>query len=435
MNGERGHDKQSTDHIQRLGYFLRMYPRFTQTFVVNEILELERRGADLRILSQRKPTDGVFHESIIKVRARADYIPEFWMEDFGGALRLLWRTMRRRPSAFTQSCRRTLLGRGLRSVELMQAAHLVRWANKHRIKHVHVHFGSEEANVAFLARKLGGPRYSLTLHAFDIFRESVNRPLLVEKINHSRFTITVSEFNRRFLIDEMSGVNPEKIRVNYNGVNLDRFKPNGAHRKERTVFSVGRLIEKKGFPYLIEAIDRLRCDHPDIRCEIAGDGRDESRLRQLIDRSGLCDRVKLLGPMGQEGVLKKMQHASCFALPCVRAKDGNTDALPTVLLESLACGCPSVSTRLSGVTEIIEHGVSGLLVEPGNSEELSRAIGQVLDDRMLAERLAEGGRARAKERFDVRENVRTMHDWLVADRKAGKAATESPRAKQRAMVT
>ena len=405
----------------RLGYLLRMYPRFSQTFVVNEILELERQGAEIQIISQRKPTDGMFHESISRVRAKAHYIPEFWMERPGAALNLQWRAFRKNPRALTRSWRRTLLGSGLRGVELMQATHVVRWCRKNKIKHLHVHFGTEEASVALLARMLGGPSYSLTLHAFDIFKDTVNRGLLAEKINQSKFTVTVSEFNRRFLVEEIPGVQPEKIRVNYNGINLDYFKANGDQREPSTIFSVGRLIEKKGFEYLVKAMARLRESHPDAVCEIAGDGRDEARLRRMIDQNGLQDRVKLLGPLEQNEVLKRMQRATCFALPCVRAKDGNTDALPTVLLESLACGCPSVSTRLSGVTEIIEHGVSGMLVEPEDDEGLSRAIQEVLDDRALAANLGEGGRARAEERFDVRHNVRIMYDWLLGDRsKSGK---------------
>lgn len=407
----------------RLGYLLRMYPRFSQTFVVNEILELEQQGAEIQIISQRKPTDGMFHESISRVRAKAHYIPEFWMERPGAALNLQWRAFRKNPGALTRSWRRTLLGSGLRGVELMQATHVVRWCRKNRIKHLHVHFGTEEANVALLARMLGGPSYSLTLHAFDIFKDTVNRSLLAEKINHSKFTVTVSEFNHRFLLEEIPGVQAEKVRVNYNGINLNYFKSNGTQREPNTIFSVGRLIEKKGFEYLVKAMVRLQRSHPDAVCEIAGDGRDEARLRKMIDQSGLQHRVKLIGPLEQNDVLKRMQRATCFALPCIRAKDGNSDALPTVLLESLACGCPSVSTRLSGVTEIIEHGVSGMLVEPEDDAGLSRAIGEVLDSRALAVSLGDGGRARAEERFDVRHNVRIMYDWLLAERKSEKRSS------------
>jgi glycosyltransferase involved in cell wall biosynthesis len=402
-----------------------MYPRFSQTFVVNEILELERQGARIRIISQRKPTDGMFHESVSRVKAKAHYIPEYWMERLGDALRLQWRALRENPGSLARSWRRILFGSGLKGVELMQATHVVQWARKHKIKHLHVHFGTEEANVALLARLVGGPSYSLTLHAFDIFKDTVNRGLLAEKINHSKFTVTVSEFNRRFLVEEIPGVRPEKVRVNYNGISLNYFRANGARREPNTIFSVGRLIEKKGFEHLVRAMARLRESHPDAVCEIAGDGREEARLRKMIDRKGLQGRVRLLGPLEQNEVLKRMQRATCFALPCVRAKDGNTDALPTVLLESLACGCPSVSTRLSGVTEIIEHGVSGLLVDPEDDVGLSRAIAEVLDNRSLAANLAAGGRARAEARFDVRHNVHTMYQWL-AEAGNGKAAEKTP---------
>ena len=107
-----------------------------------------------------------------------------------------------------------------------------------------------------------------------------------------------------------------------------------------------------------------------------------------------------------------MRRSGCFVLPCIQAKDGNVDALPTVLLEALAAGCPAVSTRLSGVPEIIEDGVSGLLVEPGDDEALAQAIQSILSNPQRAASLSLAGRQRAEERFDIRRNVEVMHGWL-----------------------
>jgi glycosyltransferase involved in cell wall biosynthesis len=271
---------------------------------------------------------------------------------------------------------------------------------------------------------MGGLSYSLTLHAFDIFRDNVDRWLLARKINASRFTITVSEFNGRYLIEHIPGVDPSKVRVNYNGIDLDQFHPDGQVRDESSIFSVGRLIEKKGFVHLVRAIERLRSAGLKVHCRIAGDGPDSARLKAEIARLALASQVELVGPLKQSGVRELLQQATCFVLPCVQARDGNIDALPTVLLESLACGCPSVSTRLSGIPEIIEDRVSGLLVAPADDESLAMALREVLSNRVLATALAEAGRRRAEQRFDIRQNVRTLHRWLV------EAAQQSARSAQ-----
>ncbi len=399
----------------QLGYLLRMYPRFSQTFVVNEILELERQGAHLRICSLRAPTDGVFHASIARVRARADYLPELLAaapRRFAAALTRRWRKDR---SGTWQALRQWLRHRSVSLLELAQAALVCRWAEKHDIRHLHVHFGTQEATVAMLARLMGGPTYSLTLHAFDIFRDNVDRALLAEKINHSAFTVTVCESNRRFLTQQVPGVEAAKVRVNYNGLDLTHFEPAPLEQRDPTlIFAVGRLIEKKGFVHLVRAAAELIRQGVDLRCEIAGDGPLRSQLKAEIRTLGVQDRVRLLGPLPQQQVREKLRQARVLVAPCVPAADGNIDATPTVLLEALACACPAISTRLSGIPEIIEDGTSGLLVEPGDEAALAAAIRRVLTDDALARSLAEAGRARACERFDIRHNVARLRHWLQA---------------------
>ncbi|MFQ5414529.1 MAG: glycosyltransferase [Phycisphaerae bacterium] len=397
----------------RIGYLLRMYPRFSQTFIVNEMLELERQGCSVRIGSLRKCNEGRFHDSVCRVDAAADYFPETLLERPGRTWRVHSDLLRRQPWVYPRAAGSVLLRRGMSWLDLVQAGHVLRWARKHRIAHAHVHFGTNEATVAMLAHMVGGLSYSLTLHAFDIFRDNVNRSLLARKINASRFTVTVSEYNRRFMIDHLPGVDAAKIRVNYNGIDLDRFHVPEAAREELTVFGVGRLIEKKGFLDLVRAVGRLRDTGLKVRCVIAGDGPERGALQGLIERAALRDQVELAGPLKQAEVQALLRRSRCFVLPCVRAKDGNVDALPTVLLEALASGCPAVSTRISGVPEIIEDGVSGLLVSPGDYAALAGAIRRVVTDGALAATLALNGRRRAEDRFDVRRNVRRMHDWFL----------------------
>jgi glycosyltransferase involved in cell wall biosynthesis len=391
-----------------------MYPRFSQTFIVNEMLELERLGLDLRILSLRLPNEGIFHESVARLRARADYLSEDMTTWRLGHWKAQWDLFRRSPRNYAKALRLVSQSRGAGRVEMEQAERLLSWARKREINHVHVHFGTEEASVALLASMMGGLSYSLTLHAFDIFRDNVDLGLLAKKINSSRFTVTVCEANRRYLVDKIPGIDASKVRVNYNGIDLSEFLPASENREKYSVFSVGRLIEKKGFVHLVRAVGLLRDEGLPVVCRIAGEGREKVALTEEIKRLGLRDHFRLLGSVRQDEVCSWMQRSACFALPCVRAADGNIDALPTVLLESLACGCPTISTRLNGIPEIIEDGVSGALVEPGCAEALADAIRSVLTDELRASALAAAGRRRAEERFDLSQNAAVMFDWLAA---------------------
>ena len=403
----------STVPAVHMGYLLRMYPRFSQTFVVNEILELERQGVEVSIASLKKPSDGRFHESISRVQAPVEYIPEHIVESLAKTLRSHWTAGRRQPLRYARALGTTLRSAGANHTDFRQAAMVLRWAWKRRIKHIHVHFGTHEASVAYLAWRIGGLSYSQTLHAFDIFRDDVDRRLLARKINASRFTVTVSEFNRRYLVSQIPGVDPDKVRVNYNGIDLETFSPNGVARTPYSIVSIGRLIEKKGFVHLIRAVRRLRDRGVEATCTIVGDGRDKDKLKKEIKALKLRGAITLAGSLNQDQVRGLLTRSACLALPCVEAADGNVDALPTVLLEGLACGCPCISTKVSGVPEIIENEASGLLVAPADDGALSDALARVLQSPELHRNLAAGGRRRAEQLFDVRQNVARMKDWFA----------------------
>ncbi|UCC32133.1 MAG: glycosyltransferase family 4 protein [Phycisphaerales bacterium] len=398
----------------RVGYLLRMYPRFSQTFIVNEILELERQGLDIRIASTRKPTEGRFHELVCRVRAEADYLPETLFGYLGKTCRVHGHLFRQSPERYARALRATLRYAGATWFDFVQAAYLLRWARKKRVDHLHVHFGTEEATVALLAHILGGLSFSLAVHAVDIFRRDVDRALLARKVNASRFTVANTDFNRRFLIENLPHVEASNIRLSYNGVDLDRFKPSDRRRRPCTILAIGRLVEKKGFIHLIHAVRRLCDQGMSLKCKIAGEGPEKRRLKQEIEGHGLASHIVLTGPLQHGQVRELMQRYSCFVLPCVRARDGNMDGIPNVLLEALASGCPVVSTRVSAIPEIIEDGVSGLLVEPGDVQGLAQAVRRILTDGDLAGSLSQSGRRCTEEKFDIVQNIAVMRGWLLA---------------------
>lgn len=399
--------------MTQIAYVLKMYPRFSETFIVNEILELERQDVDVRIYSLRKPDDGRFHASLARVKAGVIYVPQYpQMEP-----ERVQRTHELVCQAFPET-----YGALRAEVEARQdeflfkrfvqagviAAHLL----QHPVDALHAHFASSATRVAAYVHRMIGLPYSFTAHAKDIFHDEVNPESLRTKMRDARFVVTVSDFNQAYLQGLLNGGKGDVRRL-YNGIDLRTFAPDPAVRREPgLILSVGRLVEKKGFEDLIRACAWLREGQVEFRCEIIGTGERREALKALIAELDLEQHVTLVGPRSQDEVLRAYRRATVFALPCIVASDGNRDGLPTVLLEAMAVGLPVVSTRLVGVPEIVEHGVDGLLVEPGDSAALAASLTRVLRDGELRDNLSHAGRRKVGQRFDVRRNVVQLREWL-----------------------
>lgn len=401
--------------MTKIAYILKMYPRFSETFIVNEILELERQGVDVRVYSLRKPDDGRFHASLARVKAGVIYVPQYPQVELERVQRAHQQVYQAAPAAY-QALRAEvealqdefLLKRFVQAGVI--AAHLL----QHPVDGMHAHFASSATRVAGYVHRLIGLPYSFTAHAKDIFHEQVNPESLRVKMRDARFVVTVSDFNRAYLQELLDGT-PGDVRRLYNGIDLDAFTPAlQATREPNLILSVGRLVEKKGFEDLIRACALLRQGGVDARCEIIGAGERREALRALIDSLDLGQAVRLVGPKPQDEVMAAYRRAAVFALPCIVAQDGNRDGLPTVLLEAMASGLPVVSTTLVGVPEIIDHKVNGLLVEPGNPAALAAHLALLLRDADLRRSLGEAGRQKVAECFDVRKNVAQLHGWLAA---------------------
>jgi glycosyltransferase involved in cell wall biosynthesis len=395
----------------RIGYVLKMYPRFSETFIVNEILAHEAAGLPVEIFSLRAPVDGRFHENYARVQAPVTYVPasepkaaQFWAE--------LRQAMREFPNLLPVLRDNTNCEVG----DLHQALWLARLVRTRGITHLHAHFGTVATTVARLVSALTGLPYLFTAHAKDIFHDTVDPTDLRRKLRDAAAVITVSDYNVTYLRQQYDEAAAQVQRI-YNGLDLDRFPYRSPANRPRRIVGVGRLIEKKGFEDLVAACAVLVARGCDFTCEIVGDGPLQNALQTQIGQQGLEQRVRLLGPQPQGEVICQVQSAAVFAAPCVVGADGNRDGLPTVLLEAMALGTPCVSTAVTGIPEVLHHNRTGLMVPRHDPQQLALALEHLLVDSAVRVRLAEAARAHIEANFDIQRNASALRERYQLARK------------------
>jgi glycosyltransferase involved in cell wall biosynthesis len=391
-----------------IGYVVKRYPRYSETFVVNEILAQEAAGARIDIFSLRAPEDAHFQDTLSRVRAPVTYLP-----DRAQKATDLWEILQSSAAVCPDIWDGLQAAVGTDARELAHALALAAEVRERGITHLHAHFASSATTVARLAARFAGVTFSFTAHAKDLYHESVDPQDLHDKLRDAVAVITVSEFNVRYLARTWPLWSGKVHRI-YNGLDLERFRFCPPGGRDPLIVSVGRLVEKKGFRYLIEACQILKERGTRFRCVIVGGGEDEAALRSQIDRLGLASQVSMEGPRPQREVMELVQSSAVFAAPCVIGTDGNRDGLPTVLLEAMALGTPCVATDVTGIPEVIHDGETGLLVRQEDPWSLANAVEVLLADIDLQTRLARRARALIEAEFDVHRNTASL-SALITD--------------------
>jgi glycosyltransferase involved in cell wall biosynthesis len=390
------------DRPLRLAYVVKRFPRYSETFIVNEILAHEAAGCEVEVFSLRPCIDSHFQDVLARLRAPVRYVPsegirsaEFWSActaAFGACGSL--------DTVFTDAI-------GDDGRDVYQALVLARWLRDDRFDHVHAHFASLPATVARIAAALAGITWTFTAHAKDIFHEQVRANDLERKCQDAAAVITVSDFNHAHLTEHFGSVARRIVRV-YNGLELARVPYAGDGVRPIDVLAVGRLVEKKGFEVLIDACAELALTGRSLSCEIIGEGELEAALRARIARRGIGSVVRLSGPRPQGEVLAALRRAKVFAAPCLVGSDGNRDGLPTTILEAMASGTPCIATPVTGIPEVVRDGDTGVLVPSNAPRALADAIARLLDRQDDRDRLARAARALIEAEFDSRITARSL---------------------------
>ena len=398
----------------RVGYILKRFPRASETFIAQEILQLERMGVKVTVLALRPNDQHVPHRWLSSLEAEILEREEISFSDTWRALK----TLRRTRSEQKESIERALIlaldhpvhsGRRY----LSEAVWAARVADELGLEHIHAHFANHPTFVAMLTHLISGVPFSFTTHAEDIYAAGPTPSLWWQLLRYASFAVTVCEANRRYLTPTLGKPLIDKVHRVYNGVDLESFQPAPSVPPGPVrVLAVARLVEKKGLDVLVDAIARLRGEGEEISCTIVGSGPEEASLFEQVNRLGLSDVCALSPALPQEDVARLMREASLFALPCRVASDGDRDALPTVLLEAMATGLPCIGTPINGVQEIIRDGETGALVRENDPGSLADAIRRLGRDPQLRERMGRSGRAVAEQQFDLRKNVSSLLELI-----------------------
>ncbi|MDB6136626.1 MAG: colanic acid biosynthesis glycosyltransferase WcaL [Verrucomicrobiales bacterium] len=404
----------SAFYLPRVAYLFSRFPVVSQTFCDTEMLGLEAAGFHLAVASFNPPPNSFRHERLGRLRAEVIYPPP---------KPVLEQVLKSPPDDPVWRAMETLAAdhsaRYGPQFHPSQRARLAWWfageLRRRGIRHVHIHFANR-ATLTALYLKEAGITFSFTAHAQDFMIDLGSDDLLREMIRGAAFTVAVSDFSRNLLVRICPDAEDRIHRV-YNGIDAPQFpqaspSPDGRFK----IVSVGRLIDFKGFPVLLEAVAGLKARGIGFELVIVGEGPQRPLLEEKIGALGLEDSVRLAGVRSQEEIKRELATASVFALACLTDGKGAMDILPTVILEAMACRLPVVSTTLAGVPEMVAHGVTGLLAVPQDARGMEAHLAALALDPALRGRLGAEGYRRVREIFALDRTVghlgRLMRPWL-----------------------
>jgi len=403
---------------KRVAYLLKTYPRFSETFVLNEILGTERLGLEIEIFSLRRPSNEPVHPEVADVKAPVRYIPSLSWPLWPPGLALLLFShlvlLLAAPRRYFAAARFHFgAGSGPRLKDFLQAGYLATALNRGKFTHLHAHFANVPTTVAEIVNRLTGIPYSFTAHAKDIYLTPAAE--LARKIKGAECVLTCTAYNQRYL----AGLADQHTAVHlaYHGVDVSRFRAPREEDSPRNgetplILSVARFCEKKGLEFLIEACRILADRGFHFQCQIVGYGALQNKLEKMIVNLDLQSKVFLPGRMTQGQLAALYPRASLFVLPCLVTEDGDRDGIPNVLIEAMVCEVPVISTEVAGVPELVEHQKNGLLVEQRDAHALGDAMGLLLSSPAVADYLARNGRETALHRFTQEASARRVYSIL-----------------------
>jgi glycosyltransferase involved in cell wall biosynthesis len=382
----------------KVAYLVSRFPSLSETFVLRELDAVAREdGLDVQLRS-------LFPAQAEPVHPAADpWLPKLRRPGTAAAAAAMGWWVLRRPVRLLSSVGLVVGAYARVPRVLLRALVTIPLASAHArdlraegVQHVHAHFATYPALAAWLAWRLAGVSYSFTAHAHDIF---IHQAMLARKADDARFVVAISSFHRRFLLERAPGARVEVVHCGVHPERLARPERRPAATGPVRALCVAGLREYKGHAVLLRALaaeprlDRLELD-------LVGDGELRPSLEALVAELGLAGRVRFHGWLAEPEVERRLASADLFVLPSIIAQDGDMEGLPVALMEALAAGLPTIATRQAGIPELVREGETGWLAEPGDVDDLSRALVEALADPDAAAERGRAGRRLVEQEFD-----------------------------------
>ncbi|HEY7721627.1 MAG TPA: glycosyltransferase [Pedococcus sp.] len=397
-------------------YVVRSWPRLSQTFIVNEVLALEQQGVELAIFSLARSGETLVQPQVARVHA-----PVVYLEDrarLRGRARL-WpylEVLADSPTRFVRTALFALRHRGLADgygecttrecfaqAVLIARAVTRRRASGDRVAHLHAHFAHDPALVGLFASRLAGLTFSFTAHARDLLQ--IPPSSLAARAAGAVAVVTCCEANAGYISSAVPAADRPPVSVVHHGVDLRRFAPverrSTGDDRAPAITSIGRLVEKKGFDDLLRALALLATGGLRFTCRIYGDGPLLEPLTRLRDELDLAPCVEFMGARDSDEVVAALAHTDVFALTPRVTEDGDRDGIPNVLVEAMASAVPVVTTSVGGVPELVQDGVNGAMVPPGDPSLIAQGLATLLADPDLRARMGTSARATVEDDYDV----------------------------------
>lgn len=405
---------QGSSTPKRLAYMMSRFPKITETFILREMVEMRRLGMEVRVYPLQRERTSVVHPEV------KDFIPDTHFTPWISVSIVIAniRTLLRTPTAYITTFAtlvRTNLGsnRYLAGALLFfpKSVYLGEQMQRDGIQHLHAHFASHPAMAAWVIHQFTGIPYSFTAHGSDLHRD---QHMLTDKVAAAHVTVTISDYNRRLILETCGSEFSDRVRVVHCGIDPQLFPV----RRQKTLFDqrrgpfqiacIGTLHEVKGQRYLLDACQQLASDGFDIVCHLIGDGTDRSVLEEMAAAANLSEQIIFHGRRTAPEIRDLLANVDVIVAPSVPTSDGRREGIPVVLMEGLGSGIPAIGSDLSGIPELVRHEETGLLVPSRDHVAIAEAILRLATDDDLRQRCASAGSRLVLREFHVAKNTQAL---------------------------
>ncbi|CAG4922698.1 MULTISPECIES: glycosyltransferase family 4 protein [Acidithrix] len=412
---------------KKIVYVLKRFPRLSETFILEEMLGLEKKGFELLVLAMADPKEKFIDPDVAQLRASVIYLGE---EKPNQSPIELWSQIIKEHLFLSKSDPQTykevigsLVIHGNFTASMKNIAwgiKIARLCQGEDVGHIHGGFAHSPASAGMIAARILKLPFSMAGHAKDIYTSSPDS--LARKILQAQFILSCSSRARDEIRSRTLDLLPkgelDKLLLVHHGVDSNRFrppetKPSEPNGGEITLLGVGRLVEKKGYATLIDAFAKVACEREGVKLRLVGDGPLKSELKDMVKSYQLQDRVQFLGALERDGVLKEMQSADIFVHPSIVLKSGDQDGIPNVLLEAMGCALAVVGADIQGIKEVITNDLNGVIVKSGDTSALAGAIVELVDSPKKRQAISSKGRQQVVRNYSKEAAIETVSSLMA----------------------